>query len=43
MYLILSWDENECEEMLKNFKKNDKVKVKILDINVEKERISLRN
>ena len=27
--------------MLKNFKKNDKVKVKILDINVEKERISL--
>ena len=27
--------------MLKNFKKNDKVKVKILDINVDKERISL--
>ena len=37
----LSWDEKECEEMLKNFKKNDKVKVKILDINAEKERISL--
>ena len=37
----LSWDEKECAEMLKNFKKNDKVKVKILDINIEKERISL--
>ncbi len=37
----LSWDEKECESMLKNYKKNDKVKVKILDINVEKERISL--
>ena len=37
----LNWDEKECNSMLKNFKKNDKVKVKILDINVEKERISL--
>ena len=37
----LSWDEKECSEMLKNFKKNDKLKVKILDINVDKERISL--
>ena len=37
----LSWDEKECEEMLKNFKKGDNLKVKILDINVEKERISL--
>ncbi len=37
----LSWDEEECASMLKNFKKGDKVKVKILDINVEKERISL--
>ena len=37
----LSWDEQECNSMLKNFKKNDKVKVKILDINIEKERISL--
>ncbi len=37
----LSWDENECNTLLKNFKKNDKVTVKILDINVEKERISL--
>ena len=37
----LSWDEKECSNMLKNFKKNDKIKVKILDINVDKERISL--
>ena len=37
----LSYDENECTSMLQNFKKSDKVKVKILDINVEKERISL--
>ena len=37
----LSWDENECANILKDFKKGDKVKVKILDINVEKERISL--
>ena len=37
----LSWDENECEGIIKNFKKGEKVKVKILDINAEKERISL--
>ena len=37
----LSWDEKECDSMLKNFKKNEKIKVKILDINVDKERISL--
>ncbi len=37
----LSWDESECETILKNFKKGDKLKVKILDINAEKERISL--
>ena len=37
----LSWDETQCESILKNFKKGDKVKVKILDINIEKERISL--
>ena len=37
----LSWNESECETMLKNFKKGDKVKVKILDINIDKERISL--
>tara|TARA_B100001027_G_C16260293_1_gene329051 strand:- start:522 stop:2222 length:1701 start_codon:yes stop_codon:yes gene_type:complete len=37
----LSWDEKECENILKNLKKGEKVKVKILDINPEKERISL--
>ena len=37
----LSWDEKECSEMLQNFKKNEKIKLKILDINIEKERISL--
>ncbi len=37
----LSWDEKECENILKNLKKGEKVKVKILDINAEKERISL--
>ncbi len=37
----LSWEETECEKILKDFKKGDKVKVKILDINADKERISL--
>jgi len=37
----LNWDEKECEKILKGYKKGDKVKVKILEINVEKERISL--
>ena len=37
----LSWDEKECEQIIRDFKKGDKVKVKILDINVDKERISL--
>ena len=37
----LSWDEKDCETMIKNFKKGEKVKVKILDINADKERISL--
>ncbi len=37
----LSWDEKECESIIKNLNKGDSVKVKILDINVEKERISL--
>ncbi len=37
----LSWDEKECDSILKNLKKGDKIKVKILDINVDKERISL--
>ena len=37
----LSYDEKECESMLQKFNKSDKVNVKILDINVDKERISL--
>ena len=37
----LSWDEKDCQKKLESFKKDDKVKVKILDINIEKERISL--
>ncbi len=37
----LSWDEKECQSILDNFKKGEKVKVKILEINVDKERISL--
>jgi len=37
----LSWDEKICQQTLEQFKKGDKVKVKILEINVDKERISL--
>ena len=37
----LSWDEKECPKILENLKKGSPVKVKILDINTEKERISL--
>ena len=37
----LSWDEKISQQILEKFKKGDKVKVKILEINVEKERISL--
>ena len=37
----LSWDEKICQQTLEQFKKGDKVKVKILEINIEKERISL--
>ena len=37
----LSWEEKECTKMLEGYKKGEKVKVKILDINVDKERISL--
>ena len=37
----LSWDEKECENIIKNFKKGEKLTVKILDINADKERISL--
>ena len=37
----LSWNESECETIIKNLKKGENIKVKILDINVDKERISL--
>ena len=37
----LNWNEKESAKMLSDFKKGDSVKVKILDINTEKERISL--
>ncbi len=37
----LSWDEKKCPIVLEKLKKGDKIKVKILDINVDKERISL--
>ena len=37
----LSWNEEECTQKLATIKKGDAVKVKILDINIEKERISL--
>ncbi len=37
----LNWKESECANTLSNLKKGDKIKVKILDINVDKERISL--
>ena len=37
----LNWDEKVCQTMLENFKKGEKVKVKILEINIDKERISL--
>jgi small subunit ribosomal protein S1 len=36
----LSWEETG-EEAVKNFKKGDQVKVKVLDVDAEKERISL--
>ena len=37
----LDWDESKCLSILSNFKKGEKVSVKILDINIDKERISL--
>ena len=37
----LSWDEKECEKIIQDLKKGELIKVKILDINVDKERISL--
>jgi len=36
----ISWDD-QSEDVLKSFKKGDKVKVKILDIDPEKERVAL--
>jgi len=37
----LCWDEKESATMISNLKKGEKIKVKILDINADKERISL--
>ncbi len=37
----LDWDESKCPSILSNYKKGEKVSVKILDINIDKERISL--
>ena len=37
----LSWDEQECQKIIDNLKKGENIKVKILDINADKERISL--
>ena len=37
----LDWDESKCLSILGNYKKGEKVSVKILDINIDKERISL--
>ena len=37
----LHWDEKECQRIIKDLKKGEKIKVKILDINADKERISL--
>jgi len=37
----LDWDESKSLSILNNFKKGEKVSVKILDINIDKERISL--
>ena len=37
----LDWDESKCLSTLNGFKKGEKVKVKILEIDTDKERISL--
>ena len=37
----LDWDESKCLSTLNGFKKGEKVQVKILEINTDKERISL--
>ena len=36
----LNWDEKECQKILAGYKKGDKVKVKILEINVEKKELA---
>ncbi len=37
----LDWDESKCLSILNNYKKGEEVSVKILDIDTDKERISL--
>ena len=37
----LSWNEEECAGLLNNYNKAEKISVKILDIDINKERISL--
>ena len=37
----LDWDESKCLSILNGFKKGEKVSVKILEIDIDKERISL--
>lgn len=37
----LAWNDDEALESLKQFKKDDKIKVKVLAVDVDKERISL--
>jgi len=37
----LNWDEKNSDKIIKDLKKGEKIKVKILDINADKERISL--
>ena len=37
----LAWEEDKSAEILKDFKKGDKIKVKILEIDTTKERVSL--
>ncbi len=37
----LNWDEKDSDKIIKELKKGEKIKVKILDINADKERISL--
>ena len=37
----LAWNEEESASILKGLNKDDKIKVKILDIDKQKERVSL--